>query len=104
MKTLKNLFLVSLFSLLFLGISCRANDPVGCSFTVELDEEVTDLTNAASVYAQDPTPTNCEAYKQAYRNYLDEAEKLDNCVLGADRTAYRQAIDDAQASLDALTC
>ena len=104
MKTLRNLFLISLCSFFFLGIACRATDPVGCSFAVELEDEATELSNAASAYAQDPTTANCEAYRQAFRNYLDEAEKLDNCVLGADRDAYRQTIDDTQASLDALTC
>ena len=105
MKTLKNLSIIAFLLLSLSAISCnQTNNPVTCSYAVELQDEATALSNAASAYGQDPTTANCEAYRQAFLDYLDEAEKLDDCVVASERAAYRQAIDDTQASLDALTC
>ena len=84
--------------------SCRETVAASCNYTLELENETNALTAAATTYAQDPSSANCEAYRQAYLEFLDEAEKLDNCVIGTERDAYRQAIDSAQAGLDALTC
>lgn len=84
--------------------SCQETVTAGCNYTLELENETNALSAAAATYGQDPTSANCEAYRQAYLNFLDEAEKLDNCVIGTERDAYRQAIDAAQAGLDALAC
>ena len=105
MKTLKNLSIIAFLLLALSAISCnQTNNPVTCSFAVELEDEAAALSAAASAYGQDQSTANCEAYRDAFRDYLDEAEKLDDCVIGSERAAYRQAIDDTQASLDALTC
>jgi len=104
MNHLQKIICLLLLSPLFLTNACKENTPVSCNYAQELQDESTNLSNAATTYGQDPTAANCEAYRQAFLDYLDEADKLDNCVLGTQRDAYRQAVDGARASLDALTC
>ncbi|MDW3652314.1 MAG: hypothetical protein R8P61_34880 [Bacteroidia bacterium] len=105
MKTLKNLSILAFLLLAFSAISCnQTNNPITCNYAAELQDEATALSNAAAAYGMDQSSANCEAYRQAFMDYLDEAEKLDDCVISSERAAYRQAIDDTQASLDALTC
>lgn len=104
MNHLQKIICLLLLSPLFLTSACKENTPVTCNYSQELQDESTALSNAAATYAQDQTAANCEAYRQAFLDYLEEAEKLDNCVLGSQRTEYQQAIDGAKASLDALTC
>lgn len=104
MNSFQKIITLFLISPLFLSISCRETAPVTCSYTQELADESTALSNAATAYGTDPTSANCEAYRQAFLDYLDEADRLDDCVIGAERDAYRQAVDDARMSLEALAC
>lgn len=104
MNRLKKPLFLCLIVSLFFSISCEEAAVVSCNYAVELQDEVTTLSNAASAYGQDQSAANCEAYRQAFLDYLEEAEKLDNCVLGGDRVDYLKAIEDTRASLDDLTC
>lgn len=95
----------------FVSTACSKDNPAnpgGCAanfnYGLELQAEATAFSNAASAYAQDQSTENCNAYKVAGQAYLDAAADIDICVPTADRAAYQAAIDDAQASLDALAC
>lgn len=100
-----SIFAISLFW------SCGSSDPLedkcGTSWSPadELQDEITALTNAATVYGQNPTIENCEAYKDAYQDYLDEIKDWEDCYVYVGQQAeFNQAIADAQASLDAFEC
>lgn len=97
-----------IFATVTLFFACNNNDDDGgitpCNWAVELADEAEALSNAATAYANDPTTANCEAYRQAFQDYLDEAEDLNLCVPTTDQAEYQQAIDDAQQSLDDLQC
>lgn len=82
------------------------NDPCGNNFNwgLELQAEATAISNAATAYAMDQTTQNCEDYRAAIQAYLDAAADLDGCVVASERAAYEQAIVDAQAELNALSC
>jgi hypothetical protein len=95
----------------FVSTACSKDNPAnpaGCAagfnWGVELQAEATALSNAASVYAQDQTTENCNAYKAAFQAYLDAAADIDVCVPTGQRAEYNAAINDAQANLDALVC
>lgn len=101
-----------LSGLLVVFSSCSKDDkgPLGlgggCAYTwsVRIADEVLVLTNAATAYSQDSTQANCEAYKKAYQNYLNEAEDIKSCVPADEKDDFQQNIDDARKELDDLPC
>jgi hypothetical protein len=82
------------------------NDTCSAAWGAELTNEINAMSNAAQVYASNPTTANCNAYKQAVQNYLDALEPYGNCatLTGQDRVAWQNALDDAQESVDNLDC
>jgi hypothetical protein len=82
------------------------NDSCTGAWASELNNEITAMSNAAQVYASNPTVANCNAYKQAAQDYLDALEPYGNCatLTGQDRVAWQNALDSAQQSVDNLDC
>jgi hypothetical protein len=84
----------------------KDNKADACSgaWASELSNEA--KANAAQAYGTDPTPANCNAYKQATQAYLDALEPCGNCatLTGQDRVAWQNALDSAQQSVDNLNC
>lgn len=102
-------FLMMIFAFTISSACSKDNPgPAGCAanfnYAVELQTEATNLSNAASAYAQDQSTANCNAYKDAYQDYLDAAEDVDLCVPTGDRAAYQAAIDEARNELNNLQC
>lgn len=101
-------FFIALSLLSTLACSKDNPGPGGCAanfnYAVELQDESSALSAAASAYGNDPSTANCNAFKAAYQDYLDAAEDIRPCVLQADLSAYQAAIDDARDDLDDLTC
>ena len=81
-------------------------DPCTGSWATDLSNEANAMMNAAQVYASNPTIANCNAYKQAAQDYLDALEPYGNCatLTGQDRVEWQTALDNAQASINAMTC
>lgn len=105
MNKMKTLLLTSVLCLAFLGACKDDDDPVSCNWTVELQDEADAVTAAATTYGNNPTPANCQAFKNAYQEYLDEAEKRIDCAtVAGQREELENAIDQAQESLDNLQC
>ena len=104
-----NLFFSLFFScvLLFGLLSCGGDDEdiePGDGDCEPWDEEYSALTAAAGAYAQDQTPENCIAYKDAYEAYLDAYREFGLCIgfTGPDLEEYEQNIEEAEASIDSL--
>ena len=81
-------------------------DPCSAAWASELSNEANAMINAAQVYATNPTPANCNAYKQAAQAYLDALEPYGNCatLTGQDRVDWQNAVDSAQQSVDNMQC
>jgi hypothetical protein len=108
---MKNIFFFSLIIAFSLGMVACNNDDGGSNdcgdfnFGLALQAESQTLADAATLYGMNPTTANCEAYKQAFRDYLDAARGLENCAdLSGQRDEYLQAIDQAEQNLNALVC
>jgi hypothetical protein len=103
-----------IFFTLFLAFSvlgfwtCKKDNKTTCStaWASELSTQVNAMTDAATVYASNPTPANCNAYKQAVQTYLDALAPYGNCatLTGQDRTSWQAALDAAQQSVNAIDC
>lgn len=64
-----------------------------------------DLIDAGSAYGQNATPENCEAYKQAIRDYIDVAESLRNCAIQYGQIEdFDEDIEEAREDVEELEC
>ena len=93
----------------FLGFSsCGGDDdgPGGCSvaWATDLQSELTAISNAAAAYSTDQSQANCDALKAAYTTYVNSLRPYGNCagLTGADRTAWQDAIDDAEDNISTI--
>jgi hypothetical protein len=95
------LFLVSF------NYSCKDDDdPSGCDYVTETQDELNAVTAASDAWLADPTNSaKCQAYKDAYQAYLDELQDHTSCAAAAGQQGQLQdAINSAQASLNQLQC
>ena len=100
-------FSLFLLLLLTLGLGACGNDDDGPSgpacnntWTVEVQDELNDVTNAATAYSNDPSAANCNALKNAYNNYIDAIEDFEDCArLAGDLANWQAAIDNARAEV-----
>ena len=109
MKTFKTVGMLFVLLACVAHISCRKSVVGPCGgdwhWSSELSSEAQQLSSAASLYAESPTSQNCSAYVQAYQDYLDAAERLDNCARQVGQhKEYQEAIDDARDALNDLGC
>jgi hypothetical protein len=101
--SLRYLAIIFSFAILF---SCKKNDPTPCStaWALDLQNELTAIGTAASIYFEDQSEANCNALKDAYEDYIDALRPYGNCstLTGQDRTDWQQALDEAEDDLDSI--
>lgn len=101
-----SLFIVAV--IFFSQISCKkaVTDPAFCAnaWATELSDEIAAFTNAAAVYANDPTPANCNLYKAAFQGYLNGLKPFADCsaYTAAQKIELNNAIAEAEAEIDTL--
>lgn len=108
MNSLKKLLACLLLGALVFTYSCKNDDddPSGCNYLTETQDELNAVNAASDAWIADPTNTaKCQAYKDAYQAYLDELEDHVECATVSGQQAQLQdAIDSAQAALNNLQC
>lgn len=88
--------------------SCSKDDdgitPCSTNWALEISSEITAISTAYSNYAMDQSEANCNALKDAYRQYIDALKPFGNCstLAGADRAEWQDAIDEAEEELDTI--
>ena len=105
MKILQTLIIgICIMSIPFFS-SCGDNDPDPCDYAQETQDELNAVIAAQEAWVADQgNVAKCNAYKDAWTNYLNELEDHSDCVRDVDQEAYDQAIDDAQASINQIQC
>lgn len=98
-----------LIILCFLGLgSCKKKltDPDYCSegWATQVQAEVTAVSNALTVYVNDPSAANCLAYKNAYQDYIDALKPFSKCTLWPlqQKEAFEAALAEAEAEISNL--
>ena len=107
MNTIQKLLTCLLFGLVFLTYSCNDDDddPVGCNYATETQDELNALQAALDAYSANQSTANCQAYVSAYQNYLNELEDHIECATLSGQQAELQAfIDQSQDTLDNWQC
>ena len=86
--------------------SCKKSEPdcgtFGWSFAIQ--DEINNLSAAATAYSQQNTPENCQAYKQAYLNYIDALKDWEHCLNDFDRTDWQHALQEAEQDVNNIQC
>ncbi len=106
MKTFKKILVGVLILSMPVIYSCKDDDPVGCNYVTETQDELDALNAASSAWSADPgNMQKCNAYKTAATNYLNALDDHRNCATTpAQEQELQDAIDASQASIDALQC
>ena len=102
---MKKIFYFSFMILSLAFISC-GDDDVDCTsnnFVTSINALIDDLNAAVATYNSDPTSDNCEALKQAARDYLDGVEDFGDCS-ELDQTQYQDQLDQARDAVDTIGC
>src|SRR5690554_4257119 len=93
----------AIFLCLFFALTCLTSCGKNCGsvgWALDLQDEINNLSVAAQAYSQNPSPGNCEAYRQAYLDYIHALKDWDKCVDGVDRDSWRQSLNEAENDLD----
>lgn len=104
-QTLIFLFL----GMFFLGLSSCGGDKNNCAFGVgfalEINDELNALSEASVRYSNDPSTQNCEAYVDAYADYIDALRSLRGCYVAyGSLDDYNESLDEAERDLDDIDC
>jgi hypothetical protein len=89
-------------------LSCKdeKDDEPTCStaWGTELQAELNAVVAAGNTWANDPSEANCNNYKSKYQAYITALRPYGNCsaLTGQNRTAFEEALDDAEESLVTL--
>jgi len=104
MNSLTKLLACLLLGLLVTTYSCKDDDdPSGCNYVTETQDTYDAVIAAGTAWAADQTPAKCQAYKDAYQDYLDDLEDhIDCAALSGQQAELQAAIDAAQADLNTL--
>lgn len=109
MNTMSKLMACLLGGLLILSIGCKKDDdddPTGCNYLTETNDELQAVNDAAIAYGNDPTnQAKCQAWLDAYEAYLSALENHVDCAtLYGNVGELQSAIDAAQAQLANINC
>jgi hypothetical protein len=99
--------------LFFIGVlffSCAGKSAIeekceNWSASEEFQDELNAITTAATNYGQNPTKENCEAYKEAYLDYIDALRDFEDCYTFYDLDEeFSQLLDESEASVNNIDC
>lgn len=111
MKLLKLSFLLVLFLGLFSSCGDDEDDAVvdcanaNATFATAFSEELNNINEVSTEYAMNPTTENCNAFKNAYNDYLDAIEAYEDCAREAGQLAeWNQALAETREALNDIEC
>lgn len=105
MKNVPSRLVLVMFALMVLfSCSKESGTPCSAAWGVDLQNEITAIATAATIYSGDQSDANCNALKAAYQDYIDALKPYGNCasLTGTSRTDWQNAINDAESEIDSI--
>ena len=73
--------------------------------SIELEDEIDALAEASQAYAMDQSTANCEAYREAYLDYLNTIREFEECYIHVgQRQAFLDAVEQAEMDINDIEC
>ena len=68
------------------------------------NQSIQTMSQAAQAYGMNPSEENCNAFKAAYQNFLDDVRPFQNCaaISGEERQQFLEQIEEAEEEIDDL--
>lgn len=114
---MKNKFqFLSILFLLFIGLAAcedkdgdgdgKNNNPCSTAWAISTSAESQAVSSAALAYGSDQSQENCQAYKNAFQDYLNALKEFEDCseLSTQDRQSLQSSIAQAQSGLNGLDC
>ncbi len=103
---MKQLLKILALSLLIIGFSSCGKDKVDCNnFEQIIANEFGQIFAAALAFGLDPTPSNCNNYKNVLNDYLDVIEDYKDCApTAAERDELEFEIEQTREDIEDLGC
>lgn len=109
---MKNFLYLALVAFTLFATGCGSDDdgpsgPAFCTdqaFSQAVSDAVNNLSSAAQAYANDQSTANCNAYKQAALDYLNEVKRFENCATIGQRQDFRDALQQAEDNVNMTLC
>lgn len=105
-----NILLLCILLVGFCASSCGGNSSSGCS-DVETDQKESELSTAQGVlsnaqfaYIMDETPANCEAYTDAWDDYLVKLKSFINCLEGPAKDLWEPIYQNQVQERNSFSC
>lgn len=86
------------------SLSCRKASCGSLGWAVDIQDELNNLSATSAAYSQNPTPANCQAYREAYIDYIDALKSWDKCVESGSRASWQQSLNEAEQDAENLQC
>jgi hypothetical protein len=107
-KILTLLAIIAILGLSSCNKDKESGDPAYCSsdWGVELEDEYDAVFAAWTAYAADMSVENCNAFKDAYQDYIAALEPFLECAswTEAERQEVQDAIDESEVAMNELIC
>lgn len=101
------ILLICSFLTAIASMSCKKSQPACGSFgwSLAIQDELNNLSAATTAYAQNNTQENCQAYKQAYIDYIDALKGWEHCLVNdLDRADWQQTLNEAEQEANGIQC
>jgi len=107
----KQLILSSVMLFLFLNFGCSTGEdsdvaPCSVQWSIELQDEIDALSQAAIIRGQNPSPATCENFRSAAEDYLEALRPYGNCsaLTGQNRQEWQNAVEEAEVQIQEIDC
>lgn len=105
---MKKIFYLFLLTFSIGLISCGGDDVEDCTsasinFSQEFSDELENITTVAINFANNPSSSNCNAYKDAIRDYIDALKSLEDCARETGQLdEYNESLAEYESEIDSL--
>lgn len=114
-SSMKNLFFYLFLFIALLSTAACGNDDNGddpmdpgpCTsflYTERITAVFESLNATLLTYANDPSISNCEAYRDAAQEYLDALREFETCTFLANDAEYQESVREAQQEVNDIDC
>lgn len=102
------MFFIGIVTMLFVTSSCSDDSTSDVCNASTYDQRIMSITSSFSTAAQDygtnPNDANCQAFLEAYGDYIDFLKEFRDCSFTVNGSDLNQVISESEAQRNDLPC